>query len=259
MRKLAVFDIDGTIFRSSLTIALINGLVEKGIFPKRAARAVARDYHAWLDRKGSYEQYLARVVAIYYHHIPGCAIRDVERVVHRILAREKDRVYVFTRGLVRKLKKEGYFLLAISGSPEYIVSHFADYMGFDAYFGSGLHQHAGKFTARELNSDAIRNKARVLKNFLATAPFCVDLKRSIAVGDSPSDISLLKLVGRPIAFNPDDTLARTAERRGWEIVVERKNVIYQIHAHSFLNGRGISPRTRRARRGTGAPRRWIFV
>lgn len=243
MRKLAVFDIDGTIFRSSLTIALINGLVEKGIFPKRAARAVARDYHAWLDRKGSYEQYLARVVAIYYRHIPGCAIRDVERVVHEIVAREKDRVYVFTRDLVRKLKQKKYFLLAISGSPDYIVSHFAGYMRFDAYFGSGLHRHQGKFTAREINSDAIRNKARVLKNFLTTAPFRVDLKHSIAIGDSPSDISLLKLVGRPIAFNPDDTLARYASRHGWEIVVERKNVIYQIQKHTFLNGPAAAMRT----------------
>jgi len=33
MKKLAIFDIDGTIFRSSLTIELLESLIEEGVFP----------------------------------------------------------------------------------------------------------------------------------------------------------------------------------------------------------------------------------
>jgi len=35
-------------------------------------------------------------------------------------------------------------------------------------------------------------------------------------------------VENPIAFNPDKKLKLRAEREGWKIVVERKDVIYQI-------------------------------
>lgn len=236
-KKLAVFDIDGTIFRSSLTIELINGLVAHGIFPKKAQKEVEKDYLLWRDRKGSYDQYLGQIVNIYYRYIGGSRVSDVDRVVSEVIAREKDRVYVFTRDLVKKLKKQGYFLLAISGSPEYIVSHFARYMGFNAYYGSMIGIENGKFSGEEVNRDAIRNKRKILEKFLAGAPFRADLKRSVAVGDSPSDISMLEMVGHPIVFNPDDILARHASKKGWEIVVERKNVIYKVEAHTFLNAK----------------------
>lgn len=237
IRKIAVFDIDGTIFRSSLLIALINGLVEDDIFPLKAQKEVEKDYLAWLDRKGTYEQYLTQVVNIYYRYIVGCKVQDVNRVVKKVIEWEKDRVYVFTRDLVKKCKREGYFLLAISGSPDYIVSHFSQYMGFGAYYGSVFEVKNGRFTGRDVNRDTIRNKRKILQGFIDAAPFRVDLKKSVAVGDSPSDISMLEMVGRPIVFNPDNTLARHAAKKGWEIVVERKNVIYKIEAHKFLNGK----------------------
>lgn len=236
VRKIAVFDIDGTIFRSSLLIALINGLVDDDIFPPKAQKEVEKDYLAWLDRKGTYEQYLTQVVNIYYRYIVGCRVRDVNRVVKKVIEWEKDRVYVFTRDLVKKLKKDGYFLLAISGSPDYIVSHFSQYMGFDAYYGSVFEIKNSRFTGRDINRDTIHNKRKILQGFIDAAPFRIDLKKSVAVGDSPSDISMLEMVGRPIVFNPDNTLARHAAQKGWEIVVERKNVIYKIEAHKFLNG-----------------------
>ncbi|MBI5817279.1 MAG: HAD family phosphatase [Candidatus Yonathbacteria bacterium] len=234
-KKIAVFDIDGTIFRSSLLIVLINGLVADGIFPLKAQKELEKDYLAWLDRRGTYDQYLTQVVNIYFRHIVDCKVRDVNRIVKKVIAWEKDRVYVFTRDLVKKLKREGYFLLAISGSPDYIVSHFARYIGFHAYYGSMFEVKNGRFTGRAINRDSWSNKRKVLDQFLKTAPFHVDLKRSIAVGDSPGDISMLEMVGRPIVFNPDNILARHAVKKKWKIVVERKNVIYDIRAHRFLN------------------------
>ncbi|MEK9176835.1 MAG: hypothetical protein AAB923_00910, partial [Patescibacteria group bacterium] len=51
---------------------------------------------------------------------------------------------------------------------------------------------------------------------------------SVAVGDTESEIPMLRLVERPIAFNPNRKLFAYAKRRGWEIVVERKDVVYEI-------------------------------
>ena len=54
------------------------------------------------------------------------------------------------------------------------------------------------------------------------------LSGSIGDGDAESDIPLLKLVEKPICFNPNQKLYTTAKRSGWEVVVERKDVIYNI-------------------------------
>jgi phosphoserine phosphatase len=48
------------------------------------------------------------------------------------------------------------------------------------------------------------------------------------VGDTEGDIPLLESVSRPICFNPNQNLYSYAKRMNWEVVVERKDVIYTI-------------------------------
>jgi phosphoserine phosphatase len=45
---------------------------------------------------------------------------------------------------------------------------------------------------------------------------------------------MLSSVGNPIAFNPNDALAAHAKKYGWKIIVERKNVIYDLKNFNFL-------------------------
>ncbi len=233
--KLAVFDIDGTIFRSSLLIQLINGLVEEGVFPTTASKEMEKDYLAWLDRKGTYDNYIGQVVNIYWKYIRGVRVGDIKKVAHEVIAWQKDRVYRYTRDLIKKCKKEGYFLVAISGSPDYIVSAFAKDTGFDASFGSVSEIEKGVFTGRALNRDTVTNKEKVLRRLVKNLPVSADMSESIAVGDSEGDIPMLKMVGKPIAFNPNRILAQYAQKNGWKIVVERKDVIYDIKSHKFVN------------------------
>ena len=54
------------------------------------------------------------------------------------------------------------------------------------------------------------------------------LADSIAVGDSEGDIPMLEMVEQPIAFNPTKELFEHAREAGWKVVVERKNVVYQL-------------------------------
>ncbi len=51
---------------------------------------------------------------------------------------------------------------------------------------------------------------------------------SIGVGDSKSDIAMLALTERPLAFNPDKELLEHAKAHGWRVALERKSVVYQL-------------------------------
>lgn len=232
-KKLAIFDIDGTIFRSSLVIELSHALVTAGVFPVAARKEISKEYLAWLNRKGSYEAYIDKVVKIYVKYIAGISFAKVDRVAKQVIAFQKDRVYRFTRDLIKKLKTQNYFLVAISGSPSYIVEKYAKAIGFNLFFGTELEVRGGKFTGKVKSLDSAFNKAKIVKDLVSN--YRVDLKQSVAVGDTESDIAMLKLVGKPIAFNPNLGLARFAKKQKWKIVAERKDVIYNVGKFEILN------------------------
>ena len=61
-QKVAIFDVDGTIFRSSLLIQVVNRLIEVEAFPKEAKKIYEREHERWLDREGDYQEYIDAVV-----------------------------------------------------------------------------------------------------------------------------------------------------------------------------------------------------
>lgn len=226
-RKVAVFDIDGTIFRSSLLIELVESLIAAGIFPEKVRRDYVRAHRAWLDRQDSYEKYIWAVVVAFEKNIKGVGEADFLRVVRQVARLEEQRVYRFTRDLVRDLKKRDYFLLAISHSPKYIVDDFARQWGFDKVYGRLLElDRRKKFTGAGFFTELISDKAKILAR--AVAKENLTLRGSVGVGDTESDINFLARVARPICFNPNQALYREARKRGWPVVVERKDVIYKI-------------------------------
>lgn len=228
-RRVAFFDIDGTIFRSSLLIEITEELVHEGIFPQSVSQAYARAYKRWLDRKGPYEEYIGAVIRAYERAIRGVSHDRVATVARRVVAFRQNRVYRFTRDLVRDLRRRGYFLVAISKSPRETVSEFCTKLGFNKIYGMiyGIDA-AGRFTGRKEFWDLISDKAKILRR--AVERNDLTLRGSIGVGDTESDIRFLELVDRPICFNPNRRLYDCARRRGWEIAIERKDVIHHVRA-----------------------------
>jgi len=247
--RIAVFDIDGTIFRSSLVIELFNELVRRGIYPEQARFEVDQNYVAWLNRKGHYNDYIMKVVDIFYENLGGCSVYKIEPAVRAVIRRQKDRVHRFPRQLISELRKKGYFIMAISNSPEPMVKQFASLMKFDAAIGHVLEVVDGVYTGKSLLNGAQRpgkawmDKIKILQRFAKDRNLNIDLKNSVMIGDSEGDVPLLSIVGQPIAFNPSLPLALEARKRGWRIVVERKDVAYDIRDAEIIRLRGQAARS----------------
>src|SRR3989338_7888541 len=227
MKRVAIFDIDGTIFRSSLLIQIVDRLIEDGIFNRQKAQDFARQKNAWLDRKGGYDEYIRAVINVFVQNIKGVAYADFSRIGEEVVAEQKDRVYRFTRDLIKDLKKKNYFLLAVSHSPKSVLDHFCKRLGFDKVYG--LYYETGpseRFTGKIAEEAFMLNKAAVVQH--AVNKEGLTLKGSIGVGDTESDIPFLELVSEPICFNPNAKLYTHAKRNKWRGVVERKDVVYEI-------------------------------
>lgn len=226
-RKIAIFDIDGTIFRSSLTIELVDALIQEKIFPADAAEEYAAVYRQWLDRKDSYEKYVHAVVKVYNKHIVGKSHQKVMSVARRAASFHRNRVYRYTRDLIRELKRRKFVLIAISHSSAVIVQEFARHLGFDRIYGRLFEIDArGRYTGQHLFLELIDDKAKLLEHLVEKKKWT--LTGSVGVGDTESDISFLGMVDKPICFNPNRKLYEHARRQGWRVVVERKDVIYHM-------------------------------
>jgi HAD superfamily hydrolase (TIGR01490 family) len=226
-KPVAVFDIDGTLFRSSLFLELVRRMCAAGIFPEDFRKAYEADRLAWQDRKGEYETYLKKVVETFLRNIKGISYEETMAIAKEVIQDRKDRVYRYTRDLMKELKDEGYFLLAISHSPRFILDGFCKEAGFNKVYGLFYETGpTGNFTGTVEDYELMLNKAAILER--AVKKEGLTLKRSVGVGDTESDIPMLELVDRPIAFNPNRTLFEHAKKREWKIVVERKDMIYEL-------------------------------
>ncbi len=226
-RPVAVFDIDGTLFRSSLLIELVEELVRREIFPEAARNTYKNAHQDWLNRKGEYGPFIQKVVLAFGKYAKGTPYGEVADVAGEIIEAKRDRVYRYTRDLTEELKKKGHYLLAISHSPKFIVDGFAYELGFDKSYGTFYDTGASnRFTGEIVDEHLIMNKAAILERALEKEN--LTLADSYGVGDTESDIGMLSFVETPIAFNPNRLLYRHAKKHEWKIVVERKDVIYEI-------------------------------
>ncbi len=226
-QPLAVFDIDGTIFRSSLYVEIVRQLIIDKVLPQRATREFDGAYEAWKERVDvdSYQIYLNAVIDAYESYLPTIKVTAFEAAAAKVVRAQKAHTYVYTRDLIANLKSQNYYLAAISASQSEVVERFAKIYGFDAFAGSEYGKTNNHFdgTYKILTNE---NKTKFMQELLATKD--ITLEKSVAVGDSEGDIAMLSTVERPIAFNPERKLFEHAKRNNWKIVVERKNVVYEL-------------------------------
>ncbi len=228
MKPVAFFDVDGTIFRSSLLIEIVEQLIKEGVFPKEAEEIYEDSYRAWRNREGSYDDYIYDVIEAFVTHIKGVHYGTLADIGRQVVAVQSKRVYRYTRDLIQELKGQGYTLIAISQSPKTVLDEFCRQYGFDKVYGR-IYEIGpqDRFTGVVSEEHLIKNKSNIVKRIFDRHPE-LSREHSIAVGDTEGDISLLEGVVRPICFNPNQALYTHAKRNGWEIVVERKDVIYKL-------------------------------
>lgn len=232
MRKLAVFDIDGTLFRSGLYREVSYELGKMGVMPEEIIEDLTLKHREYRSRLhgNAFEEFDALVVKEVDQLTTKIRISDYEEAVQRVLDKKAENVYVYTRDLITKLKKEGYFLAAISGSQIELVEPFAAKYGFDAWVGQQWERGEEYFTGNIVKTHT--GKDKIVRKLVAE--YDLTLKDSYAVGDSNGDVGMLSIVDHPIAINPTQELYDVATEHGWTIVVERKNMMYTLERQDGL-------------------------
>lgn len=226
-QKVAFFDIDGTVFRSSLLISLVDELVDTNVFPSDAKEDYRMARENWQNREGTYESYIAEVVGVFMKHLKGVHYGTIADFGRAVVEEQSKRVYRYTRDLITELKADDYYVVAISQSPKSILDVFCENYGFDKVYGRMFEiGPTDRFTGKVTQEQEIANKANIVKRVFTNEN--LTSIGSVAVGDTEGDVPMLKLVERPICFNPNQALFEVAKQYAWPIVIERKDVVYEL-------------------------------
>jgi len=181
--KLIIFDIDGTITEHISSWRYIHERL--GIWDEKAFKY----QDEFLAKKISYRKFCQLDAA----HWKGISVRRVERIF---------KTFKFTKNaamILRKLKREGYKMAAISTGLQYIPERLKREFEFDFVLSNALIHRNGKLTGGVKVNIAHGAKASVIRTL--TRKFGIKPHEMISIGDSAGDLPVAKAVGYSIAFN----------------------------------------------------------
>ncbi len=228
MKKFAVFDIDGTIFRWQLYHELFDALIDEGVISDVESQRVLEAREAWRKRELEYNLYEGILMDVMEQAIVGLDNARFHEIAAVILRKKGHRVYTYTIDLLHELQKKGYVTIAISASHQQLVEAFCKLHDIDIAIGRKFEVVKGKLSKK---SEIVHGRKHImLERVVQEHDLTYD--GSYAVGDSGGDISMLAMVQNPIAFNPNEELKQEAMKHGWPIVLERKSIAYKLEKGS---------------------------
>ncbi|NLK43895.1 MAG: HAD-IB family hydrolase [Tissierellia bacterium] len=231
----AFFDIDGTIFRNSLMIEHFKKLIKYEVIdPSVWYSKIKPIYDEWEKRYGDFDDYLGALGEVYIDELKGVKKSYIEFIASQVINLNGDMVYKYSRERIRWHQENGHKVFFISGSPDFLVSKMAEKYGATEFRGTTyLVDENNCFTGEIQKMWDSENKLKILSEFLKK--YDVDLDLSYAYGDTVGDLSMLKMVGKPVAINPNRELILSIREdrdlsKKATIIVERKDVIYKLNA-----------------------------
>ncbi len=128
----------------------------------------------------------------------------------------EDTIYPESRQLIEMHLVKGHRIVIISAATTYQIKPVAKALGIKDVYATEMELRNSKFTGRISEMCWGEGKARAARK--SAKKYKTDLSKSYFYSDSFDDYRLLKLVGNPVATNPDQRLSQIAFENNWPIL-----------------------------------------
>lgn len=217
VKAAAFFDVDNTLVHGSSLFMFGRGAVKEGVFTFRELLRFAYKQFRF-KRVGENIKHLKSFQDQALRVIEGRNARELEASAEGICQRYvTPHIWPEALLLIAKEKEEGRDVWLLTATPIQIASHMAAAVGATGALGTVPHQVGGVFTG-DLVGPVLHGAAKTDAARALAAERGYDLSASSAYSDSVNDVTLLELVGSPVATNPDAKLAAIAAERHWPTV-----------------------------------------
>ena len=215
-RAAAFFDLDKTIIAKSSTLAFSRPFQAGGLINRRAVLRSAYAQFVFALQGADHDQmekmraYLSAMCAGW----PVQTVRDI--VAETLQAIVVPLVYDEAVRLIEQHQAAGRDVIIVSSSGVEVVEPIGELLGADRVIATEMVVENGRYTGEIGFYAYAEGKADAIRALAESEGY--DLAGSYAYSDSDTDRPMLEAVGHPYAVNPDRTLRRVAEERGWPVL-----------------------------------------
>jgi|LGVF01.2.fsa_nt_gb HAD superfamily hydrolase (TIGR01490 family) len=223
MRKLAIFDFDGTLFTGETIPFLLKQYGKLG-YSKLEQGKVYLELMVLLMKykfgknvdKEAFRGTATRMFLKVFKNMPEKEItlffkQNIPEIMHHLNPNVVEELH--------RVKKEGYETILLSGCFTEVLETLSHTLNIETYLGTELiYLPGGKGLDYQSEFKIISgiNKVEKLKAYIGNTE--VDWVNSYAYGDSYYDLGVLNLVGHPVAVKPDNKLLEVAIEKKWHII-----------------------------------------
>lgn len=218
--QVAIFDFDGTLYEKETFNSLMKHLEEHPNYQaeyKKFYRDILPPFIGHKLKVYPTHKMRANSMQLYVNALDRLSVNELNMFFSDLAQKmRKD----FNPLIIERFKEHhanNVYTMLVSGAFTDLLTHFTTEFPFDKVIGTDIPilnnevnkteqiEHIQGTMKNEKINDALKNKQ-------------IDWKNSFAYADSYSDLSVLELVGNPVAVDPDQDLRNIALERDWEII-----------------------------------------
>jgi HAD superfamily hydrolase (TIGR01490 family) len=216
-RSAAFFDLDRTLMEGSSAFQFGRAAYKAGLLSRH--QLIADGWANLMFRlRGASDESSHELRMRISKSLEGTRVRDMERLGVDVLAGVLPRIYPQVLEIAYRHQDEGMRVYIVTAASQELASMVAGVLAFDGAVGSQFSEVVdGVYTGRPSEPFVYgEEKARAIAQLAERES--IDLASSYAYSDSASDLPMLRLVGHPVAVNPDSALAKAAREERWEVL-----------------------------------------
>lgn len=218
--RVAIFDFDGTLYPQETFTLMMNYMKKHPDHSskyKMFYRALMKPYLAYKMKIYPENKMKAKSMQLYINAIKGMNQQELDKYFEDMSKGMRNEL---NRTVVDRLQKhllDGDHVLLVSGAFTQMLNEVTRDYAIHGVIGTEIPMCNGIIDTETAiyHIQGERKKEMIEK---ALKGMDIDWENSSAYGDSISDISVLELVGNPVAVRPESRLKVVAEKRKWEII-----------------------------------------
>jgi HAD superfamily hydrolase (TIGR01490 family) len=212
----AFFDLDRTLMAGSSAYQFGRAAFKAGLINRRRLAADTLE-NIRFRLRGSTDEATDAIKERIFSMLEGVRVRDMQRLAPDVLAGVLPRLYPRMLAIAYGHQDAGRPVFICTAASQEMAELMATVLTLDGAVGTMFEARDGHYTGRGGGPFNYREgKAEAIRELAEREN--IDLSASWAYSDSESDLPMLRLVGHPVAVNPDAELARIAREEGWEIL-----------------------------------------
>jgi len=213
MKKIAIFDLDGTILSDDCEYIWADFIVRHGIMNATFLHMIQKyleEYHNGTINYVEYEKFLI-------HPIRKLTEKKKNELITEYLEEIRSLQRDSILSIIENHRQNDYRILLATSTNQMLAEPIGNMIGINDIICTKLDMKDGVPTGDLLGKPAFNEeKKNLILNWIGQGNY--SMIDSWGYSDSHNDLPMLKLVQNPVAVTPDNELRKIAIENGWRII-----------------------------------------